>query len=200
MWDSMDTFSDATVYLLMGGVATLLFLIRLVMSMFGSDAGGSGDFDLSIPGDVDVGGDVAHHADSTSAFQFFSVLSITAFFMGAGWMGLAARSEWELSGPVSALLAIGFGVCMMLLASGLSYGVRRLSSERKYDAKSCIGVMGSVYARIPPKGQGRGQVTVNIHGAKRTVSASSTGPELAAFTNIRIVAVEQDGSVLVEPS
>ncbi len=121
MWNAIFDWSellgvgtDAVVYFVMGSVGTLLFLIRLVFALFG---GGEGDFETDLDAAVDT--DVS--------FSLFSLLSILAFFMGAGWMGLACRIDWELGAMPSAFIAGGTGFAMMVLASGLMYGTRKLN-------------------------------------------------------------------------
>ncbi len=83
-WAGLVSFgSDAAAYFVMAIVGTSLFLLRLALSFFGMD----GDTDGAL--DADGGTD--------AAFSLFSVLSILAFFMGAGWMGLACRVDWGRS-------------------------------------------------------------------------------------------------------
>ena len=65
-------------------VGTTFFVLRLLLALF---FGGHGDLDTS--GDVDFSTD--------ASFSFFSLLSILAFFMGAGWMGLSCRIDWQMS-------------------------------------------------------------------------------------------------------
>ena len=89
--DLFSTFSDATLYFSMAAIGTLLFSIRILMMLFfGFDDGG--DFDVDA--DLD-GGFEGHFGD----FSLFSMVSILAFMMGAGWLGLACRLEWGV-GPV----------------------------------------------------------------------------------------------------
>ena len=87
MWDVLLNWSelvklggDAVTYFLMAAVGTILFLIRLVVALFGGD---TGDFDLD-PG-TEAGG-------SDASFTLFSLLSVMAFIMGTGWMGLQSSS------------------------------------------------------------------------------------------------------------
>ncbi len=210
-WDAIHYSSDTTLYFIMGSVATLLFLARLVMALFGGD-GDSGDFDSpGSPGSAgagDMGGDAGdahfdahHHAhdDSTGVFKFFSLLSIMAFFMGAGWMGFAARVDWGFNGFISAVLSIGFGTVAMSLAAGMAFAMRRLNKTSKYDPAGCVGSIGQVYLTIPPKGQGQGQVKVTFGGTSRIVSATSNGPSIAAFQAVKIISA-QANVLLVEPS
>ena len=175
---------DAVVYLVMAAGGTLLFLIRLAFTYFG---GGGGDFEVD--GDFDADG----------AFTFFSVLSILAFFMGAGWMGLACRLDWGLGRLPSSLIAAGFGFVMMLAASGLSVLARRLNLTISYDLGTAVGRTARVYLTIPEKGQGKGQVEVTVSGRRKVVNAVSAGPRLEAFTDVKIVDARDDDTLVAGP-
>ncbi len=192
MWDLLFDFSglaergfDAVAYFLMALVGTGLFLVRLAFAGFGGDGGDMGD------GDVDF--------DSDASFTFFSVLSILAFFMGTGWMGLACRLDWGLGRAPSAAIALGTGVAMMSFASGLMYFTRKLNLRVDYDLKTAIGRTAKVYLTIPQKGKGNGQVEVSVSGRKKVLPASSTGPKIPAFDAVKVIEVRDDGVLLVEP-
>ena len=178
---------DVVVYLVMAGVGTVLFLIRLAATAFGG--GDSGD-DLA----MDAGG----HTDA--AFSFFSLLSILAFFMGAGWMGLACRIDWQLDSLPAAFIAAGFGGLMMTVASALMYGTRRLNKDVTYDVQTAVGHIAQVYLKIPAKGSGQGQIEVTVSGRRKILRAASAGPEIPSFTEVRVVSVKDDESVVVEPT
>lgn len=183
--DELMTFGvDAVIYSALAILGTLLFVLRLGFAFFG---GVDSDFDM----DADAGTD--------ATFGFFSALSILAFFMGAGWMGLTCRINWEVGHVGAGLAATGFGTTMMLLASGLMYGVKKLGHEVHYDVSTAIGHTAQVYLTIPAKGKGRGQVRVTVSGRQMVLSASSTEKEIKAFTAVKVVAVEDDDSLIVEP-
>ena len=182
----VDYGTDAAAYFVMGAAATLLFLIRLVLA---SLSGGDAEFDT----DMDAG------VDSDASFTFFSLLSILAFFMGAGWMGLACRVDFHLGSFVAALSATAFGLAMMLLASGLAYTTRKLNSQIEYDMTTALGRTGRVYLTIPEKGHGQGQVEVTISGRRMVKPAVSTGPKIDAFTDVTILNVQDDETLVVEP-
>ncbi|MEM1098292.1 MAG: hypothetical protein AAGH92_05835, partial [Planctomycetota bacterium] len=74
---------DALVYAILAAAGTALFVLRLGLMLV-----------LGIDGDADI--DVSDVGDG-AGFSIFSILSVTAFLMGAGWMGLVARVDWELS-------------------------------------------------------------------------------------------------------
>ena len=194
MWASFfdaDKYGDATIYFIMGSIATLLFLIRLMLALFFGDDGG--DFDVSEGGD--------HFDAATDAsFSLFSVLSITAFFMGTGWMGLACRHDWGMSGPKSLLSAVGFGVVMMVASAYLMSFVRKLSQEQSYDVKTSVNATGQVYLTIPASGEGRGQVEVHVSGRRKVMYAITRGDEIPAFTAVMVVDTQDDGTLIVEPT
>jgi len=194
MWDALLNWTelaqlggDAVTYFVMAMVGTLLFLIRLSFALFGGDGGDVDDLDLSAA------------ATTEGSFTLFSLLSVMAFIMGTGWMGLACRVDWSLSRPVSAVLAIGFGVTMMLLASGMMALMRRLNRDITYDMRSAIGRTARVYMQIPEKDKGLGKVQVSISGRLMTVDAVSIGPELQAFADVRVTDARDDGVLVVAP-
>jgi len=189
MWDIFWNWNelaqlggDAVTYSLMAAVGTLLFLVRLTFAMFGGDGG---DFDA----DVDAGTD--------ASFTLFSLLSVMAFIMGTGWMGLACRIDWGLSRPLSVVVAVGFGVVMMFLASGLMFLTRKLNRNITYDVGTAVGRTARVYMSIPEKGQGQGKVQVSVSGRLMTLDAVSDGPPLEAFADVKVVATRDDQTLVV---
>ncbi len=183
-FDELLTFGvDAVVYSALALIGSLLFILRLGFSVFG---GVDSDFDM----EVDSGSD--------ASFGFVSVLSILAFFMGSGWMGLACVVSWGMGHFASGLAAAGFGTTMMVFAASMMFGLRKLTTEARYDLQTAVGHTGQVYLTIPAKGKGRGQVTVTVSGRKKVLPASSTGKEIKAFTAVKVVAVNDDGCMIVE--
>lgn len=179
---------DAAIYFVLAGIATLLFLAKLALD---ATLGGAGT-------DLDAG-DVDAHVDSTSAFTLFSTLSILSFFMGVGWMGLAARVSWGLGAAASAALATGFGSGLMLLSAALMHGLRKMAHTPRYDAGTALGRTASVYLTIPAKGEGQGQIEVSVSGRRKIMPAVSAAGEIPAFSSARIVDVGPDGVFVVDP-
>ncbi len=180
---------DVMVYFLMATIGTLLFLIRLTLSLLAG-----GDIDLEV--DVEDGGALGH---GNGAFTVFSLLSVLAFFMGAGWMGLAARFDFGLNGPLSAILASGFGFGMMLVASGMMFLTKRLNQEKDYDVETAVGRTARVYLPIPSKGEGIGQVQVTISGRRKILPATSAGPAFESFADVTVQSVMDDETLVVRP-
>ena len=171
---------------MMALVGTTFFLLRLLIALF---FGGDGDVDGDL---ADSGGD--------GAFSLFSLLSILAFFMGAGWMGLTCRVDWQLGSMVSALAATGFGFALMVMASGMMAFARKLSRSVEYDLSTAVGRVANVYMTVPAKGEGKGQIQVSVSGRLKTLDAVSSGPKISQFSSAKVIDVRDDGTFVVEPA
>ena len=177
---------DTAVYAGMALLGTALFVLRmLLMFALGLDFDGDIDFE-----------DIEHG----TGFSLFSLQSIIGFFMGAGWAGLAARLEWGLDTPISALIAGGFGIVLMVLSAAMMFAALKLKHEVNYEMDDATGKIGTVYMSIPEKGGGTGQVRVSISGRQMTVDAVSSGEKLEAFTAVRIDEVRGDKVLVVSPT
>lgn len=186
--DALRFGMDVVAYLIMALLGTVFFVLKLLLSLFFGGDGGDLDGDLSAVGESD------------SAFSLFSTLSILAFFMGAGWMGLTCRVDWELNSMISAAAATGFGSVLMLTASGMMAFARRLNRVVEYDLKTAVGHTATVYMTIPEKGEGRGQIKVAVSGRLKTIDAISPGPRIPEFQSVKVLSVRDDGVFVVEPS
>ncbi len=180
---SMGT--DVAVYLIMALTGTTFFVLRLLLALF-------------FGADTDVDPDISHDAGSDSSFGFFSLLSILAFFMGSGWMGLTCRVDWDMNGLASAAAAAAFGFGMMMLASGLMFTARKLNRTIDYDLNTAVGRTARVYMTIPKQGAGRGQVEVDVSGRRKVLEAISNGEKLDQFSSVRVVEVRDDQTLVVE--
>lgn len=184
-WQSLrlDFGIDAVVYAVLALAGTMLFLLRLTLTLaFGF---GETDFDVE---------DLDH-----SGFPLISILSLTSFFMGAGWMGLVARVDWGLEPVPASFASGGFGFFCMLLSASLMFGARKLTQDVTYHVDTAIGRTGQVYMSIPAKGEGAGQVRVSVSGRSMIVAAVSAGPALEAFADITVLEARDDQTLVVGP-
>jgi membrane protein implicated in regulation of membrane protease activity len=190
-------WSATAVYWYIAIGATALFVVKMLMTLVGGAFDADADFDADAL-DVDLdGADVDH--GSTSAFAFFSVQSILAFLMGFGWMALTAEDSWQL-GPVMTFVSGGvFGILLMFLNVYLMFMIRKLNARGNVDLNSCVGRTGRVYLRIPARGDGAGQVEVEVSGRRKVVRALSTGPAIDSFTEVRVVDVKDNREIIVQP-
>ncbi|MEM6393616.1 MAG: hypothetical protein AAF797_12650 [Planctomycetota bacterium] len=174
---------DVPFYAGMALLGTSFFVLRLLMSLF-----------LGIGGDVDFDVDLEDHG---AGFGVFSILSITAFLMGAGWMGLLCRLGWELGPGPSAAVSGGTGVAFMLFAALGLFLLAKLGHEVKADKATAVGRTAQVYMALPAKGEGQGKVRVSISGRSMISEAVSTGEAIESFAAVKVESVRDDGVLLV---
>lgn len=169
-------------FLVIALVASAFLAIQILMMIFGVDM----DFDSDIDADASDGG------------GFLSIRSLTAFFGGFGWSGLAARQAgW--SGVSSILIGSAVGAAFFLIAGFLFLQARKLTSSGNIDYGTTVGEIGSVYLTVPPNRSGAGKVEVNASGRVSIVSAlTDDEADINARTRIRILEVIDQSTVLVE--
>ncbi|MEM9251281.1 MAG: hypothetical protein AAGB29_02930 [Planctomycetota bacterium] len=173
---------DCVIYSALAIVGTVLFLIRLALMTF---------LDADADFDVDV-------ADGPDGLGILSFLSVTAFMMTTGWVGLAARLDLGWSMVPAGALAFASGGSMMVLTGFAMIAVRRLAEEKTFDLATAVGRTGQVYMKIPETGSGTGKVRVSVSGRSMIVDARTEGAQLEAFADVRVVSVRDDGVLLVE--
>ncbi|MDX1681552.1 MAG: hypothetical protein R3336_00395 [Phycisphaeraceae bacterium] len=180
----VDIGYDVPVYATLAMAGTLLFIIRTGLTLFF----GLDDFDF----DVDL-------EDHGGEFGVLSIMSITAFLMGAGWVGFFARTAWGMEPLGAGFAAGGTGAGFMLATAAAMFGMKRLGHEVTYDLKTAVGETGQVYMTIPERGGGRGQVRVSVSGRSMIVDAVSHAGKVEAFTDVRIEEALDRKTVRVEP-
>ena len=186
-WKDLFRFAglDAVIYAGMAVIGSVLFAIRMgLMLILGVDS----DFDLDLDDPGDAGG-----------YGLLSILSITAFLMGAGWMGFLAQTTMGWDAVASALLALPSGAVLMVLAASMMLVMQKAAHHVEYNPATAVGHVGTVYMSIPEKGQGNGQVRVPVQGRTVIVDAVSTGPAIASFQDVRVVAARDEKTLVVEP-
>jgi membrane protein implicated in regulation of membrane protease activity len=164
-------------------LGTGFLLVQLVMGEIGGDL----DADIDDPG---------------SDARWLSLQTVSAFFVGFGWLGLAALRLFDLGFGAAALIGTvaGFGVAwMMVWATGRLMG---LESDANLSLDEAVGLEGSVTILIPPAGGGSGRVTVVVHESQHDLPASQHG-DLPIHTHARVRVTRADdasGTVTVEPA
>ena len=135
-------------------IATALFIIKLCLMLI--------DFDHD---EIDA------HFDSDDAFSILSFQSVFAFFMGFGWLGRAATTEWGFNSIASVFVACIFGIIVMLVYAFTIKFIHKLNSVKEFNLSDCIGQTGTTYTSIPEKGLG--QVEISFQGKRQIMDAKS---------------------------
>jgi membrane protein implicated in regulation of membrane protease activity len=157
--------------------STLIFVIILIMTIFGADVGGDVETDID-----------AELADGDSIpFQFLSLKNIIAFFTMFGWSGLgflhAGLAVWLVI-----FLSAVCGFLMMVAMAALFYFMSKLAETGTLKMKNAIGRSGEVYLTIPAKREGMGKVQLTVQGTLRTLDAVTDEPEPIVTSSIVEVA------------
>jgi hypothetical protein len=166
------------------------FLFSLVAGQIGAD--------LDLGADV---GDAGHGHSPGAEFRTLSLQTLSAFFMGSGWMGLGALRFLDFGYTGATLVAIASGVAVAWLLATTMRSLLKLQSSGNISIASASGCAGSVYIAVPPAGEGSGRVTVVIEGRQREFDAVQRGAEaIASRTPVKVVSVDaQTNTITVEP-
>jgi hypothetical protein len=166
-------------------VGTLYFLVQLFLM----NAGGDLDFDVDVDG--------VHGHDATGEIRILSMQSISAFFMGAGWMGLAAYRLLDLSFSASSLVAILGGVAAGWLIISTSKLVLKLQSSGNISIAAAAGLAGEVYVQVPARGGGKGRVKLVVQDRLREFDAVQDGDvPLPSGTRVKVSEVDAAANML----
>lgn len=158
--------------------STVLYVIKLVI------------FAL-VGGDVEVETDFNMVSECDISFNFLSVQSILAFFMGFGWSGLAALVQFKTSGKVALLVAFIVGLTFMLLSAYLMYNVKKLNKRIVVDYNELVNKTGKAYTSLEAKGEG--QIEIELNNKLTTLNAINISDEkINSFSIIKVTKVENN--------
>ncbi len=174
------------IYWIVAVPSTVLFLILIVMSLFGADA--DADADVS---DVDV--------SEGFGGSILSLKSIISFLMMFGWAGIISKS-YKVGVFGTILIAVVAGIIALIAVSAVIYFLTKLSHSGTMNLKNAIGKKGDVILRIPPKKEGSGQVQILVQGSLRTLQAvTEETEEIRSGTSIRVIDILNNDVLLVVP-
>jgi len=178
----------ATAHKVFYGIAIItsaVLVLQLILSFFGFDGDADTDFDA---GDAGSGGG-----------GVFSVRTVTGFFTGFGWGGVAAL-ESGLGLAAATLVALGCGGALMATILFLMRGIYAMRYEGTLDYRNAIGVAGSAYIPIPANMSGPGQIEVLVQGRLCVVRAfTRSANKIAARARVKVIDVLDQQTLLVEP-
>jgi hypothetical protein len=183
-WGTLD--GALRVFYGIGLVSALVLFIQMVMLLFGFDGdgdGGDGDVSAAEAGDASV----------------LSVRTITAFFVGFGWTGVAMLKGGS-SVPVATMMGLFVGGVFMAVVFALMKLLYSMRASGTVDFHNAVGEIGQVYVTVGPGMEKAGQVEVMVQGRLRTVTAlTHAARPLAARTRVRVVGVVDESTLLIEP-
>jgi len=140
----------------------------LLIQMILGEIGGDGALDLDL--DVDIDGD-----HPGAEFGLLSAQSISAFFMGYGWIGFAAYRFLDLGFTGAAVIGVGAGVGVAWLMIWLLRSMLKLQNNTNVRIAQARGMVGEVYVTVPSQGTGRGEVVLVINQSRHSYFAIQDG-------------------------
>lgn len=187
-WGSLDPFMQTLWGIAI--VASAVFIIQSIMTFVGMDS--ETNFDGDFDGDMSADG-----AGESTPFQLFTFRNLINFMLGFSWTAIALRASTEST----SLMLVGGVVVGVLLVCAVMYLFKWMSGMQQsgtIEPESLVGCKGSVYLTIPAGRTGEGKVQITVRGAIREYNAMTEGDRLPNETPIRVVAVLNGHTVLVE--
>lgn len=166
---------------------TILFIISVVLSLFGASSDFS-DADMDMDGEIDM----PHPDTGFLDLKFLSFRTVLAFLTMFGWGGVVF-GEHGWIGLVGALLC---GAIMMVITAFVIAGLLKLQQNGTASNDSLVGKSGTVYLTIPGSRAGAGKVNVDLGSATREIRAFAD-TSIATGRKVRIAAHLGNGEFLV---
>ena len=159
--------------------STLIFVLQMGASLlFGID---------DDPGAIDSD-------TSLSIFDYFTLRTAVAFFLGFSWGGLAC-----FEAGISILWAIFIGLFMVGLNLFLLKGLATLNESGNLILENAVGATATVTIRIPAKLAGCGKVTVSIQGRFEELEACTEGKEILRGQTVTVASISDNNQFIVTP-
>ncbi len=171
-------------------LGTGFLLIQLLMG----EMGGDGGLDLDL--DIDTSSD-----HPGAEFGILSIQSISAFFMGYGWIGVGAYRFLDVGFTGAAVIGIGAGFGVAWLMVWLLKTFLKLQNDTNVSINQAVGLVGDVYVQVPPSGEGRGEIILVINQSQHNYFATQEGSEtIESHTRVRVVRADAgSNTIVVEP-
>ncbi len=146
-------------------VATVLLVIQLIL-MLVSFGGMDGDADGAFDDDI----------DSDSGLSYFSLKSITAFFVLGGWCGFAAASYIDnIWAPI--LISVASGLAAFFAFAFAMRAFLKLRCSGNLVTEKLVGMSATTYVSIPSSHRGRGKITLTAQGKYMELDAVTDDEE-----------------------
>ena len=187
-WGSLDPFMQTLWGIAI--VASAVFIIQSIMTFVGMDS--ETNFDGDFDGDMSADG-----AGESTPFQLFTFRNLINFMLGFSWTAIALRASTEST----CLMLVGGVVVGVLLVCAVMYLFKWMSGMQQsgtIEPEALVGCKGSVYLTIPAGRTGEGKVQITVRSAIREYNAMTDGDRLPNEAPIRVVAVLNGHTVLVE--
>ncbi len=199
-----------TFYWLLALTGSFLFIVKIILAVIGSEADADADVDMDVDIDLhadlnadidaDIDGDIDTADDADIDIEHDSILTIDtiiSFLNGAGWIGVICIRYTKITTLMVIPITMATGLVTLYFAYFLIKKLKTLESSSTIDNKSAIGNVGTVYLTIPPAGEGKGQIQVDVQGRLKTVDAKSDKGELKTGEKILVCYIDKKDNIYV---
>ena len=160
--------------------ASVVFVIQMIMTFVGFDADATTDTDFDADG-----------------FHIFTIKGLISFLLGFGWTGVLLRQNIE-NPIILGAVAVAVGVAFLFLILFIMRQVMKLSVDNSFKLEQSVGLVGSVYLRIPSARKACGKLQLSVNGTIHELEALTDGHELPTGSRAKVMSVIDDHTVLVE--
>lgn len=182
-WNGLELAQQ--IFALVGIGSTVILVIQMAMMLFG--LGDDSDADVD---DIDDIGD-------GDGLALFTVKGIIAMLSITGWTGVIFLGT-EMPTALSYVLAFLCGFATLIIMAYVMRAISGLQSSGNIEIGNAVGKVGQVY--IPIKPNCAGKVNITVQGQYSEFTAISTsGETLSTGSYVRVVAVDEAGTLVVEP-
>ncbi len=172
------------IYWVIAGVASLIFIIQMIMTLIGVDASDG----LSVDFDADV--------DAHGPFQFFSLRNLINFFLGFGWGGICFYEIFDSKVLVN-IFAFATGALFVAIFFVIIKQLMKLNQDNTFSIKETIGNPADVYLSIPAEKSGKGKIQISVKGAFHEIDAMTAGEKIPTGGKAKVIDVIDNQTVLV---
>lgn len=185
---------EESIYQWMAIIGCTVLVIQVVLQLIGLDSEADVDMDADI--DVDVDTDSIH---GNWFFGFLSVKTMVAFVGIFGLTGLMLM-DTHIGAGMRLLYSTLAGFAAMIVVGYMMKALHNLGHSGTVQLANALGRQGSVYLRIPARGEGRGKITIEIQGRTVELAAITEGEELPTGRIVQVTEVLGDETVKVIPA
>ena len=184
-WNGLELAQQ--IFALVGIGSTVILVIQMAMMLFG--LGDDSDADIDDVDEVDVG--------DGDGLALFTVKGIVAMLCITGWTGVIFLGT-EMATALAYVLSFLCGFATLVVMAYVMKAMSKLQSSGNIEIGNAVGKVGQIY--IPIKPGHAGKVNITVQGQYSEFSAISTTNEtIATGSYVRVVAVDEAGTLVVEP-
>lgn len=176
-----------------------LLLCQFLLGLLGlGDHGGADHGD----GHFDAHHDASHGDHDSSQAWFFGMLSLRAIAAALTFFGLAglAAHYAALEPGFCVLIALGAGFLSMYTVARMMGLLSRLKADGSVHMERAVGLVGTVYLRIPGNRAGAGKVTLVVQNRTVEWQAVTGAAEIPTGARVQVVALAGPDTVEVIPA